>query len=72
MDARLINHNGAMTISINGVLHPLTTFKLRETGDDNLFHETVRSTVAEVARRDDETDSVLLHMLCKALPHISL
>ena len=51
MDARLIDHNGAITISINGNLHPLTTFKLTETPDDKLFCATVRSTVAEVARR---------------------
>ena len=51
MNAKLIKHNGAMTISINGVLYPFVTFKLTEVNDDKLFIDTVRSEVPEMTKR---------------------
>ena len=51
MDAQLRKHNGAMTIFINGKPFPFTAYKPSETGDDDMFGETVRRSLADVAAR---------------------
>lgn len=51
MHAQLRMHNGAMTLFVDGVPTPCTTFKATEVPDDNVFGETVARTVRDMAER---------------------
>jgi hypothetical protein len=51
MDARIIRHNGALTLMINGELFPLTTYKPTELKSPELFAETVARSVKDMADR---------------------
>lgn len=51
MNAELKNHNGAMTLFIQGQPYPLTTYKPTELNDDKLFATTVKRSVADMAAR---------------------